>query len=532
MRAIISFFIIFISLSQLMAQSQTNYTQDELLIQFHSGQKISNWVLSKSAAIKGFEKTVDDWNIFKLKIDPSKVDLQDFLENLKSDPAIKHVQYNHLLTSRSTQPNDPKYGQWQWNMELLGLPDAWEITKGGTTALGDSIVVAVIDGGCDVLHEDLMDNIWKNHQEIPNDGLDNDNNGYTDDYQGWQIIRENDIHDLNSHGTSVAGIIGAVGNNNIGISGINWNVKMMIVSAQEQDLLRESNILKAYKYILDQRKLYRESNGLKGAFVVSINLSAGVDYGQPDDFPIWCSIYDSLGAEGILSVGAVMNRDIDIDDNGDIPSLCPSPFHIAVTNTTRYDALDPNAAWGIKHVDIAAPGAVYTSRTSNTYNVFGGTSGAAPHVAGAIALLASYPDAIWAEQLKIEPSKTALDLKNLIYVGAEKIPSLKDKASSEGRLNIGQAIALLNKRETETNIPIFVESWGNDKLLLKFGVNIPGEYQYEIFDISGKLRYKNRFTSINNEGYNCIVNWDFRNKEILVLRLSDSKGKKLAVRKF
>lgn len=507
-----------------------DFKKGELLVQFYTDKSLNYYKnLSQDYF---FEPVSEDWNIYLLKFDSTKFDTKSVLTTFQNNPNVTKVQYNHVVSYRSVIPNDPRFSQWQWNLDLLGLTDAWDFTKGGITAVGDSIVVAVIDGGCDIFHEDLSQNIYVNHNEIPEDNIDNDQNGYVDDYFGWQVVNGNDQHLPNSHGTSVSGIIGAVGDNAIGMTGMNWNVKLMIISADEQNLLLESNIIKAYRYVLDQKRLYRETNGQKGAFVVAVNLSAGVDFGKAADFPIWCSIYDSLGQEGILSSGAVMNDGINIDEKGDIPSVCSSPFHITVTNTTRYDALDLNSAFGSKHLDLGAPGAVYATRPNNTYNVFGGTSGAAPQVSAAVALLAAYPDSAWAKKLKDFPETTALEMKSLILNGVDKVTALQGISQSGGRLNVSNAMSLLSKLHTKPFIPIDIDFWQGEELLVRFNVPQAGVYYFDIFDILGRLRYRRQITT-NMEGL-CQTFLEIPSglKEILFLRLSDSTGTLLNTLKF
>jgi len=530
MRSYLSIILLFI-VSYINAQKQAEYLAGELLLQFESSSAAKKWIATKNIPEQQLIEIEADWGLYRLQFDPLKNNETQIIEALQQDKSIIALQRNHILRSRSL-PDDPKYAQWQWNMELLNLPEAWQLTTGGLSATGDSIVVAVIDGGCDLQHEDIANNIWCNRNEIPDDSIDNDGNGYVDDYRAWQFVNENDVHEANSHGTSVAGIIGAVGNNGIGISGINWNLKLMIISAAEQDLLLESNIIKAYRYILEQRRLYRLTNGQKGAFVVAVNLSAGVDYGKAADFPLWCAIYDSLGQEGVLSVGAVMNNDINVDVEGDMPTTCASPFLITVTNTTRYDALHLNAAFGKQHVDLGAPGAVYTLRPNNTYNVFGGTSGAAPHVSGAIALLSAYPDTEWATYLKNEPMLAALQLRNILLLGVDEIAALDGKSSSGGRLNIGNAMQRLQKQQTIPSAALSVDFWGNNQLLLRFNIAEAGDYVFDIFDITGRLRHREKLVALQADAYSRFVNWDFVHSELLFARLSKANGQRIGLVKL
>jgi hypothetical protein len=142
-------------------------------------------------------------------------------------------------------------------------------------------------------HSDLTDNLWKNHKEIPGNGIDDDGNGYVDDYEGWNAVSQNgNVYSSGSHGLNVAGIIGARGNNEMGVSGMNWDIKIMQIRLSQ---VREDNVLRAYEYALSHRKRYNESGGIEGAFVVATNSSWGIDRGRPEDAPLWCAFYDSLG---------------------------------------------------------------------------------------------------------------------------------------------------------------------------------------------------------------------------------------------
>lgn len=522
--------LIFILLIFIQTLSAQEHSAGQLIVQFEKQIDTATWYKNYSA-FGSLTPLVFDWNLYVLDYDEKKISRESLFKLLRDNNEVRNVQPNHILKLRS-MPNDPRYAQWQWNLELLGLPEAWAYTTGGITATADTIVVAVIDGGCDIGHEDIAANIWTNNNEIPGDGIDNDENGYIDDYLGWQFVSQNDTHEVNSHGTSVSGIIAAVGNNAVGISGINWNLKLMQLSAAEQDLLLESNLIRAYAYVLKQRRLYRESAGQKGAFVVAVNLSAGIDFGKPEDFPLWCAIYDSLGKEGILSVGAVMNNDINIDNRGDMPSLCPSLFHLAVSNSTRFDALDNNAAYGKVHVDLAAPGAVYTLRPDNSYNVFGGTSGAAPHVAGAIALLSAYPDINWAIMQKTEPERAAKLIREIILNSVEKNTNLEDKTMSGGRLHIGAAMKYLERLYSIPQTILTLQVWDNNQLLVKFLAESPGDYICDIFDTMGRHRVRKKFSVATPGVETFFMEMNMIKNEILFLRISDSSGKRIATLKF
>jgi len=322
------------------------------------------------------------------------------LFQVKRLPQVVNAQHNHVIDWRGndeTQPDDALFGS-QWNMHNTGQNSgtpgadidalrAWDIATGGVTILGDTIVVAVIDGGIDVTHEDL--NVFINRQEIPNNGIDEDGNGYIDDYYGWNAYDNSPSQPTSNHATHVAGIIGAKGNNSIGVTGVNWNVKTLSIAGSSSN---EATVVAAYSYVYEMRAMYDETNGEKGAFVVAINGSFGVNFGQPANYPIWEAMIDSLGVLGVLTAGATANLDTDVDVNGDIPTAFETPYLISVTNTTKTDALYFSAAYGKNSIDLGAPGTLVTSTLpGNTYNVRSGTSMATPHVAGTIALLFRLP---------------------------------------------------------------------------------------------------------------------------------------------
>ncbi|MCB0687843.1 MAG: S8 family serine peptidase, partial [Saprospiraceae bacterium] len=351
-------------------------------------------------------------NIWKAQFDYTKINERRLLDQLNQDPEIVVAQLNHFLKQRSNIPNDPKVeSQWQWFN--IGAYDAWTFTTGGITQSGDTIVVAVLDVGVYDRHEDLIGNIWTNKNEIPHNGIDDDENGYVDDYRGWNVLYANDSIDpeifsgdvQETHGTEILGVIGADGNNGIGVSGINWNVKMMNVYINSD--LNEADIIAAYGYVLDQRKLYNESGGQKGAYVVATNLSYGDEDLNPSETPIWCAVYDSLGEQGILNCTATANTSIDIDSIMDVPTSCASPYMISVT-ATNSDDVRSFAAYGKNDIDIAAPGSQLLTTSIPDYDYVTGTSFASPMVAGAIALLYSAPCGDLAALSHTSPAEAAL----------------------------------------------------------------------------------------------------------------------------
>lgn len=355
---------------------------------------------------------------------------------LKGHSAVRLVQKNHQVNGRQTTPSDP-YWEEQWNLRRIDLPAVWSqpaFPKPRNTAGKEQIVVGILEkNGFDLSHPDLREQVWTNRDEIPGDGLDNDRNGYIDDEQGWNFFAQSSSHTTDQHGTKVAGLLGARSNNEIGISGIAPDIAFIPLSG----LHYEHQIVRAYLYLRDLRKLYNETNGRHGAYIVATNASFGVNYGRPQDYPIWCEVFDKLGEVGILSVSSVMNAPEDIDRVSDIPTSCTSDFLITVTESNYADQLPPDAAYGRQTVDLAAPGrGSFTTFPGNRYGtVSRGTSFAAPHVSGTIALLYQSMCTTLRQKALQAPGATALHTKQWIMEGVDTLTGFRQKTTSGGRLS-------------------------------------------------------------------------------------------------
>ena len=189
------------------------------------------------------------------------------------------------------------------------------------------------------------------------------------------------------------------------------------------------------------RKMYNETAGDKGAYVVSTNASFGVDYGDPADYPLWCAMYDSLGLAGILSAGATANLNVNIDVVNDVPTACGSNFLLSVTNTTSSDIKNPGAAYGATTIDLGAPGTGILSTTSNGYGNLTGTSMATPHVAGAVGLMHSAVCVDILQAYAGNPGGLAIYIRTkLLSEGVDELQSLASITVSGGRLNLFKAV--------------------------------------------------------------------------------------------
>jgi Subtilase family len=489
-------FTIIFSLASYVFSQEDNYIAGELIIQFKEKISIDSFEQSYvDIEMESIRILSDRMNIWWVKYNSEVNDDAEIRFRVSKDSRVSIVQFNHRVTLResfdefATQfanfPNDPMFNQ-QWALHNTGqtggtpdadidAPEAWDIATGGVTALGDSIVVAIVDGGCQLNHPDL--NYWYNWNEIPGNSIDDDGNGYIDDIRGWNAYNNTPNVPGSSHGTHVSGISGARGNNNLGVSGVNWNVKVMPIAGSSSS---EATVVAAYAYALELRVQYNETNGALGAFVVATNSSFGVDYGQPSNYPIWCAMYDSLGVHGIISCGATANLNINIDIMGDVPTACPSEYMVAVTNTTHNDLKNSGAAYGLTTIDLGAPGtSILSTYPTSTYSTLTGTSMATPMVTGAIALMYSAADASRINFYKSNLPDGTLMFRDILFDGVDVIPALQGITVTGGRLNVFNAVV-------EISTPI-----------------VPVElvsFNYELYSGSVKLDWITA-TEVNNRGF-------------------------------
>ncbi len=433
--------------------SETPYVPGQVMIQLNEGYNIEHVTSAFPLylQVKPIEELSSHMRIWHLSFNHHAVSHAELIRMLSSHRAVSAAQNNHYVKERATVPNDPNFtSQWQHRNTGqnggtadadIDSDEAWDITTGGLTNLGDTIVVCILEGGGgNYNHPDLIGNFWRNTQEIPGNGIDDDGNGYIDDVRGWRVQANNDNHASGNHGTQVMGMIGATGNNSVGVVGANWNVKMMLVSGFTT---QESSVIQAYTYPLAMRKLYNQTNGAKGAFVVATNASWGIDQANPNNYPLWCAMYDTLGRYGVLNCGSTTNSNYNVDVVGDMPTACSSDYMISVTATNNRD-VRTFSGYGQTTIDVGAPGeSIYTTSGTNSYGSTSGTSFAGPLTAGVIALMYSAPCNSLALLAKNNPQAAADLVRQALFDGVDPKSNLLTETVTGGRINAFNSLTLL-----------------------------------------------------------------------------------------
>src|SRR5690554_4578280 len=237
-------------------------------------------------------------------------------------------------------------------------------------------------------------------------------------------------------------MMGAKGNNNLGVTGMNWDIKIMNIAGHSNPFT-EANIVASYEYALQARLRWNNTNGQEGAFVVATSSSWGVDGGNPTSYPLWCNFYETLGEAGILNAGATSNSNVNVDVVGDVPSACPSDYMISVTATNSSDIID-FAAYGQTTIDVAAPGSsIYTTAANGGYTSTSGTSFATPLTAGLIGLMYSVPCPNLETMAMTDPQGTADMVRLALMNGVDQTVHLSTRTVSGGRINAKTSIDLL-----------------------------------------------------------------------------------------
>ena len=495
MRLVLSICFVFTTLFSLMAQSNhPNRIAGECIVRLAENEDIQSFLRQlqtnqrTESNIQYIRPLGKKHNIHAISFDESQMHADDMLQLILVQRQVLSAQFNYQVDTRAT-PDDPFY-EFQWHMDLIGMPEVWDVSTGGLTPQGDTIVVAVLDSGFDLSHPDLIPNIWRNQAEIPDDGIDNDNNGYIDDYSGWNFLEQTPEHRVTAHGTQVSGLLGARGDNGLGVTGVNWNVKLMLLNTRDVN-----SIVEAYEYVIAQRQLYNETNGEKGAFIVATNASFGIDRTYCSSFPVWEGMYDLMGEVGVLTGAGTSNSTYNVEEEGDIPSDCSSDFIITVLNTTFDDKKNANSAYGTTSIDMGSPGqGSYTIDLNDQYDSFGGNSAAAPHLSGAIAILYSIPCDSIAANAKRNPATTALVIRDILLRAVDPVEELSAFTATGGRLNVANAVEIIQETCGGTTAPLdVIRIYPNPSAeFLSVEYETPGfsDYRFRVVNMLGQTVIK------------------------------------------
>lgn len=360
-------------------------------------------------------------NTFVLTLEETGKDaVENALKILNDNPAVEIAEPDYFQTC-TVAPNDPDFYQ-QYALQNISATTAWNHARGN-----NNVVVGIIDTGIEGTHPDLFDNLWVNPN--PNEY------GYINDIHGYNFVagKGGTPTDENGHGTHVSGIIGAKGNNGIGVTGINWNVSLAWLGAGigSSRSLSTSAIIEALNYANLHDILI--TNNSWGSYFYSETLK------------------DAIKNYRGLFVAAAGNDEFDTDSTPHYPASYDLPNIISVASTDKSDTLSSFSNYGLKSVDLAAPGSdIYSTYTDASYTKLSGTSMATPYVTGVAALLKSE-----------YPNLSTAQIKAAILNGVDKLPQLNGKVATSGRLNAYKAL-----QSVQSSIDVYFQNtsnWSNIK---------------------------------------------------------------------
>lgn len=323
--------------------------------------------------------------------------------------------------------NDPNIPE-KWGLKKTEATRAWEVTQGSK-----DINVCIIDTGADIHHKDLKENLWVNSGETGPDskgrdksknGIDDDGNGYIDDVHGWNFVHNNNnLTDTHGHGTHIAGIIGARGGNNFGISGVSPRVSLMILKYYDPNTNNLENTIKAIKYCVQNR-----------AHIINYS-GGGIEYSQKE----YASIKEAE-KKGILFVSAAGNEKSNSDEKG--KHYYPADYELSniISVTAINDApkeatkVLASSNYGVRTVDLAAPGEnIYSTLPGNSFGNMTGTSQATAFVTGVAALI-----------MANNREFSAADVKKYVLRNGDEHPNLASKTGTSKVLNSYKALTSLD----------------------------------------------------------------------------------------
>lgn len=397
------------------------WVEGEVIVKFRSGPtsfaaKETNRKIGSIVV-----ETLGDSGWQRLQL-PAGLTTDNGIKRYQEFPDVEYAQPNFYYRLQVT-PNDPQFtAAGMYGLTKISAPLAWDLTTGSST-----VVVADIDTGLRTTHEDIAPNLWINPGEIPANNVDDDGNGFIDDVNGMDFFfNDSNPADEHGHGTHTAGTIGAAGNNLVGVTGVNWSVKIMPIKIYDNDGLGSTSamLVNSYSYIRMMK--------LRGVNIrVTNNSYGGCDEACGYDQATKDGI-DSMGEVGILNVFAAGNDGRNTDTLPAYPASYTSPSIISVANSTSTDAKSGSSNFGLVTVDLAAPGSGILSTTfgsNTTYGSMTGTSMASPHVAGSAALLSA-----------LNPNLSVASLKATLLNNVDLLAVWAPLVKTGGRLNVNSAL--------------------------------------------------------------------------------------------
>jgi subtilisin family serine protease len=394
---------------------------DELLVKFRpdaSASRRSSSLLRVRATLR---RHFDQLDLEHVRVPVGQADTA--LALLAVDPDVVAVQPNFIRHATAGPPNDPYWLDGSlWGLLKINAQMAW-------TAYSPSahdVVVGDIDTGINYNHPDLATSVWTNPGEIPGNGIDDDGDGYVDDIHGIDTVNhDSDPLDDHGHGTHTAGTIGARGNNGIGVTGVAWNPQ--IIACKFLDSTgsgSDADAITCFNYFVDL-KLHHGVN----IRVTNNSWGGARDVTQP--FPtVMKSAIDTAGSAGIISVFAAGNSNANIDTTPFDPASFTSSSIVSVAASDPSDARASFSNYGVTSVDLAAPGVNILSTYGSGYAYSSGTSMAAPHVSGTLALMAS-----------TNPSLSVDALKAHLLASVDPVAGWTGLTLTAGRLDVFQAVS-------------------------------------------------------------------------------------------